>query len=326
MSTAILLQLLALLTVAACGYLATRMNLIGAPGASRVLSNAAFSIFAPALLFRVTATTDLATMPRTLLLAYFVPMLLIMAAVRWGMRGRPALHPAAPATVAVTVGFGNSVQVGIPVAATLYGDEGLKLHLALVSAHALVLLGTATCWAEFDLARAAARDAGASASWRNVWATLRRTVRQAVIHPVVLPVLLGFAWNLAGLPMPALMELTLQMLGQAVVPLCLLLIGVSMAEFNLRGALGPALLMSAAKLLLMPVLIGGVAALGFGLSGTPLAVVVMAAALPAGSNALLFAQRYRTLEAQATATVVISTAAYVFTVPLCLWGLAWHGA
>ena len=56
---------------------------------------------------------------------------------------------------------------------------------------------------------------------------------------------------------------------------------------------------------------------GFGLSGTPLAVVVMAAALPAGSNALIFAQRYRTLEAETTAMVVLSTLGFAAT------GLAW---
>lgn len=325
MSSSILLQLLALLTVAACGYLAARMRLLGGPGASRVLSHAAFSVFAPALLFRTTATTDLATMPRTLLLAYFVPMLLMMALVRWALRRRTA-HPATPTVVAVTLGFGNSVQVGIPVAATLYGDEGLRLHLALVSVHALVLLGTATCWIEFDLARAAAQKAGEAPSWRGVWATVRRTLRQAVIHPVVLPVLLGFAWNLAGLPLPALMDTTLKLLGQAVVPLCLVLIGVSLAEFNLRGALGAALCMGALKLLLMPVVVGAAAAGLFGLHGTPLSIVVLAAALPAGSNALLFSQRYQTIEAEVTAAVVLSTAGFIFTVPLCLWALAWLGA
>lgn len=324
MSQAILLQLLALLTVAGIGYIAARVNLIGAPGAARVLSNTAFSVFAPALLFRTTATTDLAALPRTLLFAYFVPVLMAMALVRWTARRR-ARHAAAPSVLAVTVGFGNSVQVGIPVAATLFGEHGLRLHLALVSMHALVLLGVATFWVEQDLARAAAR-AGASPSRVAAWSTLGRTVRQAVLHPVVLPVLLGFAWNFAGLPLPPLMDTTLQLLGQAVVPLCLLLIGVSMAESRLRGALGRALGLSALKLLLLPLWVGGVAAIVFGLSGTALSVVVLAAALPAGSNALLFAQRYETLEAETTAAVVLSTAAYVFMVPLCLWALAWHAA
>ncbi len=325
MSADVLLQLLGLLTVAAIGYLAARGGLLGPAGSARALSNAAFTVFAPALLFRTTATTDLRTMPGTLLLAFFVPVLLMMAFARW-WAGRRATVPAAPMVLAMTLGFGNSVQVGIPMAATLYGEEGLRLHLALVSMHALVLLGAATFWVELDIARAQARAAGVPASWRGAVATLGRTVRQAVIHPVVLPVLLGFAWNLAGLPVTRFMDDTLKLLGQAVVPLCLVLIGVSLAEFNLRGALGRALLWSVLKLVAMPLLVGWVAAGVFGLSGTPLAVVVMAAALPSGSNALLFAQRYQTLEAETTATVVISTVAYVVTVPLCLMALAWHAA
>ena len=62
-----------------------------------------------------------------------------------------------------------------------------------------------------------------------------------------------------------------------------------------------------------------------GLHGLPLAVVVMAAALPTGSNALLFAQRYATLEAEATAAIVLSTFGFVFTAPAWLLVLAWVG-
>lgn len=321
MSADILPQLLGLLAVAGCGFAAARLNLLGGPGASRVLSAAAFSVFGPALLFRTAVNTELASMPRTLLLAYFAPMLLLMAVTRRTLHRRPR-PPAAPTTVAMALGFGNTVQVGIPVAATLYGEEGLQLHLTLVSVHALLLLGTATCWAEFDIARAAVRDTGAPASWRGWWAVLQRTARQAVVHPVVLPVLLGFAWNVAGLPVPGLMDATLKLLGQAVVPLCLLLIGVSLAEFNLRGTLGRTLWLVALKLLVVPLWVGGVASAVFGLSGLPLAIVVMFAALPVGSNALLFAQRYDTMVAEVTAAVVLSTVGFVFTLPLCLWLLA----
>jgi hypothetical protein len=44
----------------------------------------------------------------------------------------------------------------------------------------------------------------------------------------------------------------------------------------------------------------------------------MAAALPVGSNALLFAQRYATLEGEATAAIVLSTVAFVGTSALWL--------
>ena len=64
------------------------------------------------------------------------------------------------------------------------------------------------------------------------------------------------------------------------------------------------------------------AAWAAGLRGTPLEVTVLFAALPIGSNALLFAQRYRTLEAETTAAIVASTIAFVVTGPA--WILATH--
>jgi predicted permease len=69
-------------------------------------------------------------------------------------------------------------------------------------------------------------------------------------------------------------------------------------------------------------LVLGVAHWSFGLSGLPLSVLVMLAALPVGSNALIFAQRYRTMQAEATAAIVLSTLAFVITAPLWLAVLA----
>ncbi len=77
---------------------------------------------------------------------------------------------------------------------------------------------------------------------------------------------------------------------------------------------------------MLPALVLAVAHWGFGLTGLPLAVVVMMAALPAGSNALIFAQRYDTLEAEATTAIVFSTLAFAATAPLWLAVLAWLAA
>ena len=57
----------------------------------------------------------------------------------------------------------------------------------------------------------------------------------------------------------------------------------------------------------------------------PLAVLVVMASLPVGSNPLIFAQRYGTLQAEATATIVLSTLAFVATLAGWLAVLAWIG-
>ncbi len=87
-----------------------------------------------------------------------------------------------------------------------------------------------------------------------------------------------------------------------------------------------AIAVSAVKLLAPPALVLTVAHWGFHLGGLPLKVVVMVAALPVGSNALIFAQRYRTLESEAMAAIVFSTLGFALTAPLRLALLGWLGA
>jgi predicted permease len=217
---------------------------------------------------------------------------------------------------AISAVFGNSVQVGIPMAAALFGEAGLAIHLAIVSLHALVLLSVATTLVELDVARHAHADS-------HLAATLLSTARNTLIHPVVLPVLIGMAWNALGLPLPAAADEILQTLGQAVVPLCLVLIGMSLAYYGVQGAVRVAVALSVLKLLVLPALVLAIAHWGFHLNGVPLAVVVMMGAMPIGSNALIFAQRYRALEAETTAATVFSTLAFVVTAPL--WLTVLHG-
>ena len=333
MSLIVLHKLLALFFTVAVGWVAGRMRWLGEPAGgtdpARLLGNAAFYIFVPALRFRSTARLDLSRMPWTMVLAFFVPVLVLAAlVVVWGrrrQRGQRAadlaageLAAAEPTARAIAVVFGNSVQVGIPLAAAIFGDTGLGMHVALVSLHALVLLTVLTLMVEIDLGRARAQHE-ASASLRR---TLRKTVRNTVIHPVTLPVLAGLGVNLLGLPMPGPLDETLALLGSAVAPLCLVLIGISLAYTRVAGAVGAALQLSVLKLLVQPALVLVVAHWGFGLAGLPLQVVVLMAALPTGSNALIFAQRYRAGEVQATATIVVSTLGFMLSAPLWLALLA----
>jgi malonate transporter and related proteins len=322
MSVDLFLKLFTLFVVGGIGYGAARAGLTGGAAGLRTLSNIGFMVFLPGLLFRTTATVNLAALPWRLVAAFFGPLLLwalgVWAWQRWH-RVPGTDDPAAPAIRAVTLSFGNTVQLGLPFAAALFGEEGLRLHVALVSLHALLLLGPFTVLAEVDRARAAARHTGALA----IGQTLLTIARQTLIHPVVLPVLLGLAWNLVGLALPQWLDSVLQMLGQGAVPLCLVLIGVSLDQYGLGPRWSAVAGLAALKLLLLPALVATSGVLVFHLDGVALSVLVMAAALPAGSNTLLFAQRYRVLEGEASAVIVLSTAGFALTAPLWLSALAW---
>jgi malonate transporter len=343
-------KLLAILAVVGVGYAVGRSGWLARRGvaaemplppgdSTRMLANAAFYLFSPALLFRTTARLDLNALPVGVLVAYFVPTLAWLAAVyavaRWRSRRleagpvpqphalQQALSPAAPGVQALALSFGNTLYLGIPVAAALFGEAGLGLHVTLISVHALLLFSGSTALIERDLAvqrqaQAVALDQAPTARW----ATVRVALRNTFIHPVVLPVLCGLAWNLTGLGLHAVVDEVLLLLSAAVSPLCLLLIGLSLAHGGWKGQERAALTLAALKLLALPALVLVVARGVYGLQGLPLSVVVMAAALPIGNNALLFAQRYQTLVAPVAAGIVLSTALYAFTLPAWLALLA----
>lgn len=332
MTLAVLFKLLALCLTVALGWVAGRARWLGSAeqDPARVLGNAAFYVFVPALLFRTTVRLDFAALPWRTVVAFFIPTLAVLLAGYAWQRWRAARDArvaadgaAAPAVRAISGSFGNSVQIGIPLAAALFGEAGLGLHIALVSLHALVLLSLLTALVELDLARAARR--GAAGVQASLGKTLAQTARNTLIHPVVLPVLAGLAWNLTGWGLHPLVDDVLQILGAAVVPLCLVLIGMTLAYYGLQGRAAGALRHSFVKLLVQPAAVFVVAYFVFGLGGLPLQVAVMMAALPTGSNALLFAQRYQTLASEATATIVFSTLAFVGTATAWLAFLAWIG-
>ncbi len=318
MSLVVILKLLAVFAVVGVGWGAGRTGVLG-PGAERTLSAAAFSLFAPALLFRTTARVALGGLPWLMLGAYFGATLGLMLTVYAWQRARHPKDPAVSSVRALSMSFSNTVQLGIPVVSAVFGTAGLAILIAIISLQAAVLLTTGTVLAETDLARTRRTQTGESSMpWRAVGTTIRRSL----IHPVVLPVLLGLTYHATGWPIPGPVDDTLATLAQAVVPVSLVTIGLTLHRYGIAGAVRQAIALSFGKLLVQPTIVLLVAYLGVGLRGLPLTIAVLCAALPIGSNVLLFAQRYDVLEAETTAAIVASTFAFLGTAGLWLALLA----
>lgn len=326
MTLAAFSKLLAIFLVVAIGWWVGRRRWLddsaGGQSPTRILSNAAFYLFVPALLFRTTARVDFAGLPWHTLNAFFLPVqILLMAVYGWHRtRTQPGEPAALPSVRAITATFGNTLQVGVPMAAAMFGETGLSLHITVVSLHALTLLTVLTLLVELDLAHAQGRTPGKRRP--PLWPTLATTVRNTVIHPVVLPVLTGMLWNALGLRLPGVLDEALLLLGSAVVPVCLTLIGLSLAHYGWPGEWKGVSVSVALKLMAQPALVLAVAHWGFGLQGQPLSVLVMMGALPVGSNALIFAQRYQCAESDTTSAIVLSTLLFAITAPCWLWVLA----
>ncbi len=290
------------------GYAAGRLRWIRAES-SKDLSNLVFLVLTPALMFRTMGKVDVRQLEALPLLTYFAAVLLLFALMLlWQGFNRRA------AVLALATTFSNTVMIGIALVSLAYGEAGLVILLSLISLHALVLLTAGTVILELAVAReASAGGQGARAMLRTVLGA----IRNAVIHPVPLPIIAGLLYAQTGWAIPEVVDKPLQWLGNAFGPLALLLVGVTLAGTtvgpHLRGALGLTLV----KNLLMPALVAGLGLL-MGLSSLALVVMVVTAALPMGANVFLFSQRYAVAEELVTASITVSNAVALLSVPLAM--------
>lgn len=293
----VLSALIPVVILVAIGFVAGRANWIRAE-ASKDLANLVFMVLTPALMFRTMSRVHVEQLDFRPVAAYFVAVFILFAATLiWQGFNRRA------AVLALACTFSNTVMIGIPLVELAYGAKGLVILLTLISLHSLVLLTLGTVVLELAVAREGASSVQRSP--QQMVLTVLAAMRNAVLQPVPLPIIAGLLFAQTGWLIPEAVDKPLQWLGSAFGPLALLLVGVTLATTSIGSELRGALALAGAKNLLHPAL---VALLGWllGLTGLPLVVMVVAAALPIGANVFLFSQRYAVAENQVTAGVAVS--------------------
>jgi malonate transporter len=294
----------------ALGYLAGRLHWIR-DSAILDLSNLVFLLLIPALLFRTMASVRFETLDLRPVAAYFLAAGSLMAvSIAWRGFNRRSV------VLALSGVFSNMVMIGITLVELAYGQPGLVTLLTLVAVHALILLSAATLVLELAVARedrSGLTDTQAPPVWATAWLAFKR----ALIHPIPLPILSGLLFAQTGWGLPLVVDKPLQLLGSAFGPMALVLVGVTLARTPLAGHGRTALWSSLSKNLVLPLLVG-ISALAFGITGLPLTVMVVAAALPTGANVFLFAQRYQVEQASTTAGMGVSTALALFTLSIVM--------
>jgi hypothetical protein len=191
---------------------------------SDALTRFVFTVAVPALLFRLMS--DFSRLPPVdarLLIAYFGGCILVFALGRIIARRMFAMDGVAQSVFAVGGIFGNNLLLGIPLAKILLGDASLPVVSLVLVFNSLLLWTLVTVSVEWARTRHVSL-AGFAGAGKNV-----------VANPVVASILLGTAWGGSGVPLPDIADHTLDLIGQAAVPLSLIALGMGLAEFRVRA-------------------------------------------------------------------------------------------
>ena len=309
MNSPVFTSLIPVVLFIAIGFYVGRRGWIRA-AAVKDLANLVFMVLTPALLFRTMSTVHIEDLDFGPIAIYFAAAALVFAGTM-AVLGFSSL--AAARALANT--FSNTIMIGVPLVGLVFGEAGLVTLFTLISVHALILLTAATVVFELAAAREhAGREGGAQ---QAMWRTVLQAVKNGIVHPVPLPIIAGLLFAQTGLVVPQVVDKPLMLLGQALGPIALLLVGVTLAFTTVGAYFKAALRIALVKCVAHPLVL---AALGWalGLSGLPLAVMIVAAALPVGANVFLFAQRYEVAQDEVTASVAVSTALALVTMPVAI--------
>ena len=189
--------------------------------------------------------------------------------------------------------FGNTGNLGLPLALFAFGETGLG-YAVVVFAVMAILSFTIGIW----------MVAGGG--------SLKRVVQE----PLVAATLLGalFLWH--GWETPAFLTNAIELIGQMAIPMMLITLGVAVARLE-TNAMTRAVMLSVIKVVIC-VGCAWLAATWFGLEPVAAAVLIVQVATPVAVTSYLLAEKYGADAQPVAGLVVASTLLSVIALPLIL--------
>ncbi|MEI2742618.1 MAG: AEC family transporter [Candidatus Competibacter sp.] len=283
------------------------MRLSGWPKSmSDNLTRFVFTVALPAMLFRLMSDfSKLPPVDARLLLAFFGGCLIVFAIGRLVAWKLFELDGVGQSVFALGGVFSNNVMLGLPLAKVALGEAAVPSVALVLVFNALILWTLVTVSVEW------ARHGHFSVQG------FAQTARAVLTNPIVAGILSGSLFGITGLPIPALVDTPLMMLGHAATPLALVALGMGLAEYGVRDGWRISLAISAMKLLVQPLVVW-LLARGLGLPAMETRVVVLLASIAVGANVYLMSRQFQTLEGPVASSLLLSTGLAALTTPLVL--------
>jgi predicted permease len=282
---------------------------------SRTLSDAlihfAYNIAMPALLIVTIAQEPSHSLINWRFLVAFGGGSLLCFLLVFGIMSMRASRSLASRTMqGMAASMTNTGFVALPVLQAIYGPRAV-----LPAAIATVFVAVVMFPVAVILLEVGQRDANGSR------ATAMVTAKHVVLNPMVLSTLTGMLLSVLGLRMPGPVTAYFGILADALTPCALFAIGLGLSIAGLRANIGRASLLSAVKLVIMPLIVYGLS-LWLGLNPLYTIAAVICAAVPTAKTAYILAGEYHCEEMLVASTVSLTTLASILSLVIWLYGLS----
>jgi len=283
--------LLPVFLVAGGGYAVAKLTRID----PTILTKIVFYLLTPALIFHVLYTRPVTggELTETLLFVFLLHGLLFVIG-HLGASGMHADRDTRAATV-LTLSLSNTGNYGLPILLFAFGEKGFALGM-------LYILGHMAFQITFGVATAA---------WRkgvSIWRVPLNLLKVPWIYAFGLALVLRGT----GTTLPIPIDRPIELLAQAAIPMQLLLLGIQLGQVKLKGIMGEALPLAAAKLILSPLLAWGLTS-ALGIHGFLRAVLIVEGSTPSAVNSLILALQYNRRPELVSSVVLLTTVGNIVT-------------
>ena len=285
-------QLLIMFLYLAVGWVLRKTDLVNGKS-SAALSNFLLYVILPCVIFRSFLSSSITT--RELLISLgLAALVLLLAMVVSSLLFRQ------DKTAVFGASFSNAGFMGIPLISAVLGSSAVSCTAGLVA----LLNVLQWTWGQGII----------SGSMKGC------TPRALCKNPLILSFLLGLIFYFAGITLPDLLMTAIDALADCNAPVAMVLLGVFLGGMPLKEILRgkSAWLVSAVRLLLIPLLTVFLLALFSGVSGELRSAILIAAAAPVGSNLAVYLQKQGKDTAAAVQMICLSTLLSIVTMPLLL--------
>ncbi len=287
------------------GYAIRRVGLVNGSFFSQV-NQLVYYVCLPLLLIYKIATADFASsfnFNLVLASSLAVACCFLIASLYGKWRG---FAPAVQGSFCQGTFRGNLAYIGLAIVFNAYGDEGLT--------RAGILLGFLVPVLNFFAILALLSPR------RGTRTDPVMITKQIISNPLILASLLGILWSYFRIPMPVMLDRSLNIATGMTLPLALLSIGGSFSLEKIRGDIWKASLATAMKLLVMPVLAAGLMLL-LDVSGLDFAIGMLLAGAPTAVATYIMACQMDADGELAATIVMLATACSAVTYTIMLFYL-----
>jgi predicted permease len=291
----------------AAGYASVLFRFVSET-AHKGISEFAFSIAIPALLFRTIVVSEFPDVsPWQMWGAYYGALALTWIAALVLSALLRARREDREDGVVFAIGsvYGNIVMLGIPLVLSALGNEGAGPMALILS------VNTPLLWLCGILQMELVSRERTGSPLSVIGPMLADLAR----NPLMLAIGFGVVWRFTSLGLNPVVDRTIELLAQAGSPAALIALGINLFRFEVKGEKLGILVMCALKLMAMPAAAFVLAKL-LGLPPNALGVIVLFAAMPTGANAYIFAAQYQRLVNPVSGAVALGTLLAALTLPV----------